>query len=69
MAATLAVLLQGQATAACNCPAPRPDTSGFLHLSKDGKLALPENALGVLFWKKLGPQDPQQGQEGQPDPA
>jgi hypothetical protein len=52
MAATLAVLLQSQAFAACNCPAPRPEASGFLHLNKDGKIALPENALGVLFWKK-----------------
>lgn len=51
-AAMLAVLLQAQATAACNCPAPRPESSGFLHLNKDGKIALPENALGVLFWKK-----------------
>jgi len=48
----LAVLLQGPAMAACNCPAAQPDSSGFLHLNKDGKIALPENALGVLFWKK-----------------
>ncbi|SHH67009.1 hypothetical protein [Massilia sp. CF038] len=52
LAATLAVLLQARAMAACDCPAPQKDSSGFLHLTADGKIALPENALGVLFWKK-----------------
>ncbi len=53
MAALLTVLtLQGSALAACDCATARPTSSGFLHLTREGKIALPENALGVLFWKK-----------------
>ena len=52
---------------ACSCDFVAARPSGFLHVAEDGSIALPANALGVLFiepdkiWNKPAPVPPAQG--------
>ena len=48
-AALLMAMLQQAPAWACSCAPPAADRGNFLHLNKDAKIALPENALGVLY--------------------
>jgi hypothetical protein len=50
-ALVLAFVVQTPALA-CKCRAPKGDGGSFLHLNKESRITLPENALGVLYLKQ-----------------